>query len=221
MKKITTMIAASALLAACGSADAGGGQAAARPKVDAKPLTISGVGIGMSAENAKAVLAREGWKVTTFPGRDWTTTVAEERDRQRSAPMVERPRSGIETMEARKGDESLIVDLRPTPAGAEVRFVKYEAPMDGRTSSEVGGQLVQRYGPASIASASGGPLEMTWCSGGERCRSALGSLKPALGAKEDVYHKLRLSLSGGSAADQAWQEGLRRAAGGGAAKSSF
>lgn len=220
MTRLTTMTALG-LLAACGSAGAGGGQAEAQRKADAKPLTIAGVGIGMSATAAQAALAADGWKAETFPGRDWTATVAEEAGRQRNAPLVDRPRTGVEAIQAVKGDEKLIVDLRPVPSGAEVRFVKYEAPMAGRSASEVGTQLVKRYGPASLSSAPGAPLAMTWCSGGERCRSENGSAKPALGAREDVYHKLRLFLSGGGDGDRAWQANVQRAAGGSGAKASF
>lgn len=220
MKKLTA-ITALGLLAACGSAGAGEGQAEAQRKVDARLLTIAGVGIGMSGTAAQAALAADGWKVEIFRGRDWAVTVAEEAGRQRNAPIIDRPRTGIETIQAAKGDEKLIIDLRPVPSGAEVRFVKYEAPMAGRSVSGIASQLVKRYGPASFSSAPGAPLSMTWCSDGERCRSENGSAKPALGAREDVYHKLRLFLSGGGDGDRAWQANVQRAAGGAGAKASF
>ena len=63
-----------ALLAACGSAGAGG--KARRSSSTGPALTIAGVGIGTSAADAQRVLTGGGWKVETFPGRDWATTVA-------------------------------------------------------------------------------------------------------------------------------------------------
>jgi hypothetical protein len=209
-----------ALLAACGSAGEGGKEAA-RSSSTGPALTIAGVGIGTSAVDAQRVLVGGGWKVETFPGRDWATTVAEEAGRQRGKSMVERPRNGLETIQASKGDESMIVDLRPVPSGAEVRFVKYEAPMGGRSGTAVSAELVGRYGPATVASPPGAPLDMTWCSGGERCRSAVGAANPAMGAKEDVYHKLRLSLSGGIDGDRAWSARVQKATGGAPVGSSF
>lgn len=176
----------------------------------------------MLATDVEATLARGGWKVETFPGKDWTATVEEERRRQRNASSFDLPRNGIDTLQARKGDESLIVDMRPVQMGAAVRHVVYEAPTAGRTGQQLREQMVERYGRPDVSSPMELPADMTWCSGGERCRMAPGAMKPALSLKEDVYHKLQLHLYEGVEADRAWQASLRRAAGTGEqAKSSF
>ncbi len=217
-----TATAALALLAACGSASVAEQDAAAQTAVAAKPLTIAGVRIGMPATEVQAALASDGWKVETFPGYDWATAVEEQKRQQRGASSFDLPRTGLAAIQAKKGDEALIVEFRPVPSGAEVKVVKYEAPMAGRTGAQLRAQLTQRYGAPTRAASPQLPLDLTWCSAGEPCRSAYGATKPALRAQEDVYHKAKLILMVGSDAERAWQAQLQRAAGGGAsAKSLF
>lgn len=217
-----TAITGLALLAACGSASVAEQDATAQPANAAKPLTIAGVRIGMSATDVQATLAREGWKVETFPGRDWTTTVEEERRRQRNASSFDLPRKGIETIQANKGDEALIISFRPIAAGATVKHVAYEAPMAGRSADQLRTQMVQRYGKPDVSASTQVPPDMTWCTGGERCRMAPGATKPAMNVKEDVYHKLQMHLYDGVETDRGWQAEVQRAAHGGApAKPSF
>ena len=217
-----TATAALALLAACGSASVAEQDASAQTRVAATPLTIAGVRIGMPATEVQAALARNGWKVETFPGSDWATAVEEQKRQQRGASSFDLPRTGLATIQAKKGDEALIIEFRPVPAGAEVKVVKYEAPMAGRTGAQLRAQLTQRYGKPTRAASPQLPLDLTWCSAGEPCRSAYGTAKPALHAQEDVYHKAKLILMEGGDTERAWQAQLQRAAGGGApAKSSF
>jgi hypothetical protein len=218
MTKITT-ITGLALLAACGLASVAEQEAAAQSRVAAKPLTLAGLRIGMPEAEVRAILARDGWKVETFPGKDWANTVETERRRQRGASTFDLPLRGIETVRATKTDETLVVEMRPVPAGASVKDVAYEAPMAGRTVDQLRMQMVQRYGRPDVAAPSA--LDMAWCSGGERCRTALGTMKPALSVKEDSYHKLRMHLSDGVESDQSWQRSVQRAAGGGGAEPSF
>lgn len=217
-----TAAAALALLAACGSASVAEQDAVAQTRAAARPLTIAGVRIGMPAPEVQAALARDGWKVETFSGRDWATTVEEQKRQQRGASSFDLPRTGLATMQAKKGDEALIVEFRPVPSGADVKVVKYEAPMAGRTGAQLRAQLTQRYGAPTRASSPQAPLDLTWCSAGEPCRSAYGTARPALHAEEDAYHKVKLILMGGGDAERQWQVQLQRAAGGGApARSSF
>lgn len=218
-----TAITGLALLAACGSASVAEQDATAQPaNAAAKPLTIAGLRTGMSATDVQGTLTREGWKVETFPGRDWTTTVEEERRRQRNASSFDMPRKGIETIQANKGDEALIISFRPIAAGAVVKHVAYEAPMAGRSADQLRTQMVQRYGKPDVSAPTQVPPDMTWCSGGERCPMAPGAIKPAMNVKEDVYHKLQMHLYDGVEADRAWQAAVQRAAGdGGSVKSSF
>jgi hypothetical protein len=217
-----TATAALALLAACGSASVAEQDASAQTHAAARPLTIAGVRIGMPATEVQAALARDGWKVETFPGYDWATTVEEQKRQQRGASSFDLPRTGLATIQAKKGDEALVVEFRPVSSGAEVKLVKYEAPMAGRTGAQLRAQLTQRYGMPTRAASPQLPLDLTWCGAGEPCRSAYGAAKPALHAKEDVYHKARLILMAGGDTERAWEAQLQRAAGGGAsAKSSF
>ena len=118
-----TATAALALLAACGSASVAEQDASAQTRVAAKPLTIAGVRIGMPATEVQAALARNGWKVETFPGYDWATAVEEQKRQQRGASSFDLPRTGLATIQAKKGDEALIIEFRPVPAGAEVKVV--------------------------------------------------------------------------------------------------
>ncbi len=217
-----TATAALALLAACGSASVAEQDAAAQTRVAAKPLAIAGVRIGMPATEVQTALTRDGWKVETFPGYDWATAVEEQKRQQRGASSFDLPRTGLATIQAKKGDEGLSVEFRPVPSGAEVKAVKYEAPMAGRTGAQLRAQLTQRYGAPTRAASPQLPLDLTWCSAGEPCRSAYGAAKPALHAQEDVYHKAKLILMEGGDTERAWQAQLQRAAGGGApVKSSF
>lgn len=214
--------AALALLAACGSASVAEQKATAQTGVTATALTVAGVRIGMPATDVQAALVRDGWKVETFPGYDWATSVEEQKRQQHGASSFDLPRTGLATIQASKGDESLIVEFRPVPSGSEVKVVKYEAPMAGRTGAQLRAQLTQRYSAPTRAASPQLPLDLTWCGAGEPCRSAYGAAKPALHAKEDVYHKAKLILTEGGDTERAWQAQLQRAAGGGAsAKSSF
>jgi hypothetical protein len=217
-----TATAALALLAACGSASVAEQDAAAQTRAAAKPLDVAGVRIGMTVADAQAALARDGWKIETSSGRDWAVTVEEEKRRQRGDSSFDLPRNGIATIQAKKGDEQLIIEFKPVSSGAVVKLVKYEAPMAGRTGEQLRTQLTQRYGTPTRVSSPSAPLDMTWCSGGEPCRSVYGTTKPALHAEEDVYHKAKLALLEGGDAERSWQASVQRAAGGGTGvKSSF
>ena len=82
------------------------------------------------------------------------------------------------------------------PSGAEVKVVKYEAPMGaahGRTGARLGVRLAERYGAPTRASSPQAPLDLT-CSAGKPCRSAHGTAQPALHAEEHVCHKVKLVL---------------------------
>ena len=188
-----TATAALALLAACGSASVAEQDATAQTRVAAKPLTIAGVRVGMPGTEVQAALTRDGWKVETFPGYDWATTVEEQKRQQRGASSFDLPRTGLATIQAKKGDEALIVEFRPVPAGAEVKVVKYEAPMAGRTSAQLRAQLTQRYGAPTRAASPQLPLDLTWCSAGLAVPYADRHGSPAL-------HQVRSRGSCGEAA---------------------
>lgn len=217
-----TAVGALALLAACGSASVAEGDAAAQTKEAARPLTIAGLRIGMSAAEAKEALARDAWKMDTQAGEDWSATVDHEAKRQRDVFPIEEPRNGIAVLNARKGDETLIVEFQPTPSGDVVKLVKYAAPAAGRTPERIAAQMTERYGRAGASRVAPPIYEASWCSGGDPCRQIWGNRHPGLEAKLDVYGKLNVSLFQGVAAEEAWRAAIRRAVGGGVpAKSSL
>lgn len=221
MIRITAMTAF-ALLAACGSASVAERNAAAETRSTEKPLTIAGLRIGTPVKEAQAVLARDGWKVQTSPGEDWAATVDHEMKRQRDVFPIEEPRNGVALLEARKGDETLIVEFNPTQSGDLVKLVRYAAPAAGRTPEQLAAELTKRYGRPGTSRIAAQVYEASWCSGGDPCRDIWGNQHAGLQAKLDVYGKLNVSLSQGVAAEQAWQASVKRAAGGaGSAQSSL
>ena len=221
MTRITSM-SALALLAACGSASVAERDAAAQTREAAKPLTIAGLRIGMLATEAQATLARDGWKVDPSPGEDWAATVDHEAKRQRGVFPIEEPRNGVATLNARKGDETLIVEFQPMPTGDAVKVVRYVAPSAGRTPEQIAVEMTKRYGKPGVSMVASPVYEASWCTGGDPCRQIWGNQHTGLEAKLDVYGKLNVSLSQGVAADRAWQAAVKRAVGGVApAKSSL
>lgn len=221
MMKLTTT-AALALLTACGSASVAEKEAAAQTRTVAAPLTIAGIRIGMTAPEVQATLARTGWKVETSAGEDWAATVDHEAKRQRGVFPIEEPKNGIAVLNAGKGDERLIVEFQPTPAGDAVKLVKYAAPAAGRTPEQIGAEMAKRYGRPGTSQVAASIYEASWCTGGDPCRQIWGNPHQGLTAKLDVYGKLNISLSQGVAAERAWHNAVSRAVGGStAAKSSF
>lgn len=221
MTRITAM-SALALLAACGSASVAERDAAAQTREAAKPLTIAGLRIGMSATEAQAALASDGWKVETSAGEDWAATVDREAKRQRDVFPIEEPKKGVAVLNARKGDETLIVEFRPMPTGEVVKLVKYVAPAAGRTPEQIAAEMAKRYGKPGVSVVTNSVYGESWCTGGDRCRQIWGNPHPGLEAKLDVYGKLNVSLWQGVAADDAWQAAVKRVVGGTAPdKSSF
>ncbi len=208
-----TAFGALALLAACGSASVVDNDAAAQATSVTKPLVIAGISIGMSATTAQAALARDGWNVEAFPGLDWPTTVRKEVVRQRNLSIYDFPRQGAESLRATKGDETIVVQFHPVPSGAKVSKVAYSAPTSGRTKEQLRTQLIERYGTPTRSAPPQSNLDMDWCTGGEKCRSAYGAAKPAMHADEDSYRKLQLLLLEGVDAERAWQAELQRAVG--------
>lgn len=221
MTRITAM-SALALLAACGSASVAERDAAAQTREAAKPLTIAGLRIGMSATEAQVALARDGWKVETSAGEDWAAAVDHEAKRQRDVFPIEEPKNGVAVLNARKGDETLIVEFKPMPSGDVVKLVKYAAPAAGRTPEQIAAEMTKRYGKPGVSTVARSVYEASWCTGGDPCRSIWGNQHTGLEAKLDVYGKLNVSLWQGVAADDVWQAAVKRAVGAAApAKSSL
>ncbi len=211
---------AAAMLAACGSGGAASGQPQA-VQGDTAKLDVAGLRPGTPAAEAKAGLERQGWRVDTEPGQDWTAAVEAESRRQRGGSTTDLPRRGVGALDAVKGDERMRVEMRPTPAGSIVSSIRYEAPMGGRDPEQVRAQMTRRYGTPTYSQA-GPSVEMGWCTGGERCRSFNGARNASLGVTDDVYGRLRIVFLEGSVAEYGWQGRLKAAVGGAApARSSF
>lgn len=210
-----------ALLAACGSASVADREAAAQTREASKPLTIAGLRIGMSAAEARASLVRDGWKVDATAGEDWAASVDHEAKRQRDVFPIEEPKNGVAVLDARKGDEAIIAEVKPVPNGDAVKLVKYVAPAAGRTPEQIAAEMTKRYGAPGTSRIAAPTYDASWCTGGDPCRQIWGNRHVGLEARLDVYGKLNVTLWEGVAAEQAWQAAVKRAAGGGATKSSF
>ncbi len=221
MARITAM-SALALLAACGSTSVAERDAAAQTREAAKPLTIAGLRIGMTATEVRTTLARDGWKVDTEAGEDCAATVDHETNRQRDVFPIEEPKNGVAVLNARKGDETLIVGFRPMPSGDLVSGVTYAAPAAGRTPEQIAAEMTKRYGRPGMSTVVNSGYEANWCTGGDPCRSIWGNQRASLKAKIDVYGKLKISRSQGVGADRGWEAAVKRAVGDAApSRSSF
>lgn len=180
------------LLAACGS---GGGDAdaTAAPAAE-RAYDLAGVSVGMKEADAEAVLRKSGWKVERFSGPTWDEEVAFQAGIQRGA-FVETGHDGIGGFNASKGDESILVKVRPSPDGAQVKSVDYDAPLAGTTFAQFQADLERRYGKPTIAPQGGMQGYLTYCGSGEpRCIHARGAgTKPILqGIMDSTERKLSL-----------------------------
>lgn len=126
-------------------------------------------------------------------------------------PTVQ-PLRGVETIQADKGDEKIIVEMRAMPFGPVVKGVSYTAPMAGRDPRALAQQLYERYGRPTTFQP-GQLIDVTWCTGGERCRFAYAARRLALNVSEDVYHFLHVSSYEGHDAEDAWKAEVQRAVG--------
>lgn len=214
------ILVAATLLSACGSGSgqAATGQARTAQASPAK-LDVAGVRPGMPAADVRAALERGGWTVSSFPGHDWAAVVQDQAQIEGKRQFSILPKNGIETINGKKGDESVIVIMRAVPSGAIAQRVRYEAPMAGRTADQIRAQMLQRYGRPDVARP-GSLVDMNWCTGGEVCRNAYNTRLPALDAETDVYDKVTVTAYEGKAIDDLWRAKAKLAVGGGARPAS-
>ncbi len=212
MKAKTGLIGMACLLAACGG---GAGETEAQAEDRSGPtrpsLDVAGLRPGMQSNEARRLLDAAGWKVETEAGEDWNATVDHEIKRQRNVFPIEEPKRGVASITANKDDEEIFAQMRPQPAGDVVTTVRYTAPKAGRSTDELRAQMTRRYGAADRSAGAGLPVDMTWCSAGERCRDAYGAAKPALGVREQSSGKLVIYMGDGSEADRVWRAALDKA----------
>jgi len=194
-----------AMLAACGSVEGGANEAQARSSGTTRKLDVAGVRPGMSAAEARTVLERQGWRVDTVRGQSWEEMVAYEAERRRNGRPDYSRRSGIEALEATKGDENLEVKVHPVPGGAAVSVVNYTSPLAGRSQDQLRADMISRYGTPDRSSPAGAPIDMTYCTGEARCTSAFGAGKTALGVGIQSGVNLRINLLEGFEAERAWR----------------
>lgn len=205
----TTTIMAALLLGACGQGDAASGRQKAG--TSERRLEVAGVRVGMPSAELLAALKAGGWKAVPAPGPDWAAKVEEEVDRQRGVMWRSRPRRGITLVDARKGDETLSIELQPVPTGSVATLVRYEAPMSGRTPAQLAAELGRRYGAPTLATNRLGLLSATWCQ--DRCRHFDGAQGTALKAEAQEAAKLKLLLREGVVAEKARAGQLQAAVG--------
>ena len=83
----------------------------------AKTLDIAGIRPGMEAADAVALLQRTGWTVRANPGDSWAEVVADAVARRRDQMPPNSARSGVYSYSAAKGEESISLNITPTPNG--------------------------------------------------------------------------------------------------------
>ncbi len=213
MVRTGTIMVGAALLAACGDAGAGANEAQAQARAGdpARRLDIAGVTPGMYAAEAERVLRQQGWKVDVVRGQSWSELVDYESERQRNGSPDLSRKTGIEALDAAKGDEHLEVKMHPVAAGAQVSVVNYVAPLAGRSYDQIRAQMVKRYGEPDRSSRPGAPTDLIYCGGGVRCTSALSSPKQAMSVGLLSATNLRINLLEGGDAERAWRTSLDRA----------
>lgn len=114
----------------------------------AKTLDIAGIRPGMKTADAVALLQRTGWTVRTNPGDSWAEVVADAVARRRDQIPPTSARSGVYSYSAAKGEESVSLNVTPTPDGGRVGLVQYRAPQAGRSHEQIRAEVIARYGPS-------------------------------------------------------------------------
>lgn len=113
-----------------------------------KLLDIAGIRPGMRATDAVALLRRTGWTVSADPGNSWLEVVEEAVARRRNEIPPTSARSGVYDYNAAKGEETVRVNIVPTPDGGRVGLVQYRAPQAGRSHEQIRAEVIARYGPS-------------------------------------------------------------------------
>lgn len=148
MIKITT-IPAMLLLAVSGTASAPcEAQSVKTAPKPTKLLDVAGIRPGMKAADAVAILRRTGWTVTADPGNSWAEVVEEAVARRRNQIPPTSARSGVYDYNGVKGEETVRVNIVPTPDGGRVGVVGYRAPEAGRSYAQIRAEVIARYGPS-------------------------------------------------------------------------
>ncbi len=145
----TMTIPAMLLLAVSGTASV---PSVAQPQKTAlntvKALDIAGIRPGMKATDAVALLQRTGWTVNADPGNSWLEVVEEAVARRRNEIPPTSAQSGVYNYNAAKGEETVRVNIVPTPDGGRVGVVGYRAPEAGRSYAQIRAEVIARYGPS-------------------------------------------------------------------------
>lgn len=113
-----------------------------------KTLDIAGIRPGMKPVDAVALLQRTGWTVNADPGNSWLEVVEEAVARRRNEIPPTSAQSGVYNYNAAKGEETVRVNIVPTPDGGRVGLVQYRAPQAGRSHEQIRAEVIARYGPS-------------------------------------------------------------------------
>jgi len=114
----------------------------------AKTLDIAGIRPGMKGADAVVLLQKTGWTVSADPGNSWLEVVEEAVARRRNEIPPTSARSGVYDYNAAKGEETVRVNIVPTPDGGRVGLVQYRAPQAGRSHEQIRAEVISRYGPS-------------------------------------------------------------------------
>ena len=169
----------------------------------AKPLDVAGVRPGMTADAALALLKRDGWSVQPVEGDTWDETVARAVDRRRGTfTTISAPKTGIGGYKASKGEESVSVEVHPTPQGGEVGTVSYRAPWAGRPFEQLRADLHRRYGTPTFEPPAGRQGRIVY--------QRQGRIGPVLSFEPESGGPI-IQLTEGVPAEQAWLAAVDRA----------
>ena len=210
------LLAATALLVACGQSVPGSGTADAKAAAGERNLHLAGLTIGMSVAEAAASLRSARWSVVEEKGLTWEQDVNNELARQNVAGRRRDDRgTGVGMLIGSKGEERVEVSFHsaPAPRMGRISEVRYSAPAPGQTPEQMVEALTTKYGRPDRASAPGLPSGATWCAGGPVCAHgrSFGTRTVLFGGQDYLGRGLVIQLNEGSDSSVARRAELMRA----------
>jgi hypothetical protein len=139
-------------LAGCGQpSDAAAANSEARAQSSrgstaAKRFDVAGVAVGDSLAAATATLRQKGFTTSLDTG-EWSFDDWVEASRAKAAGRFPNPKAnGPRRLQARKGVEYIYADIQVSADGGVLKSVRYAAPSNGRTPTELVAEVTGRYG---------------------------------------------------------------------------
>jgi hypothetical protein len=110
---------------------------------------VAGVAVGDSLTAATANLRKRGFATTLDTG-EWSFDDWVESSRAKAAGRFPNPKAnGPRRLHARKGVEYIYADIQVSADGGVLKSVRYTAPSNGRTPTELVAEVTARYGRGS------------------------------------------------------------------------